>query len=137
MLSSEAGQIVERNEGRIVCDLEAGYMGGPGLSEAMSAEKFSSENNAWQVVCIGEDAPAGMPFLITRNVDFGDTLTSTSQVRFIRSGPLRLRQVVWLTHGGGIFAASFHTFTSAMLFRDIYDDADPSATSAIYRVMRP
>ncbi len=137
LLSNEAGRAVEWLEDQIAPDLKPFYLNGPGLPKAASAEAFGPENHAWQVVCIGEDAPVGVPFLISRNVDFGDTLTPTSQVRFIRSGPLRLRRVVWLTRGGGTFDAPFRVFEPAMLFRDIYDDSDPAATSAVYRVMRP
>ncbi len=91
---------------------------------------------SWQVVCIGEDAPPGAPFLISRNVDVGDTLTPTSQVRFIRSGPLKIRHVVWLTRGGGNFNAPIKGFAATRFFGGC-GDLDPALTSAVYRVMRP
>ena len=137
LLAPEAGQVVERRQDWLVPDLSFWALGGPGLREAAAAKDFGPENNAWQVVCIGEDADAGAPFLNSRNVDFGDTLTPTSQVRFVRSGPLRLRRVVWLTRGGGTYDASFRVFTPAMLFRDVYADSDPAATATVYRVMQP
>ncbi len=75
--------------------------------------------------------------LITRNVDFGDTLTPTSQVRFIRSGPLTLRHVVWITRGGGAFVSLPKWFKAELLFRDDWRESDPDAPLPVYRVMRP
>lgn len=133
LFANEAGQIMARHEDRLVPDLNTWSLGGPGLPKAASAEAFGPENNAWQVVCIGENAPAMAPFLISRNVDFGDTLTPTSHVHFIRSGPLRLRRIVWLTRGGGIYATTPNLFKVARFF---VDQDLPDAPTA-YRVMRP
>jgi hypothetical protein len=78
-----------------------------------------------------------VPFLISRNVDFGECLTPTSKPRFIRSGPLNLRHVVWVTRGGGIIDARFKSFRTEMLFGSWGGLQDAAPTSMAYRIMQP
>lgn len=137
LLSDEAGAITEDTERRLASDLSPEIFAGPGLRLAVSAAAFAAENNAWQVVCIDSNAPTEAPFLISRNVDFGEWLTPTSKPRFIRSGPLNLRHVVWVTRGGGIYDARFKTFRTEMLFTTWGGYQDAAATSMVYRIMRP
>jgi hypothetical protein len=137
LMSDEAGEITEDVDKRLVSDLGYWAFAGPGLRAATSAAAFAAENNAWQVVCVDSNTPSLMPWLISRNVDFGDWLTPTSQPRFIRSGPLNLRRVVWVSRGGGIFDARFKSFRTEMLF-DLWGGVQaPAATSMTYRIMRP
>ena len=78
-----------------------------------------------------------MPLLISRNADFGDWLTPTSRVRLVRSGPLKLRHVLWVTHGGAIYDARFKTFNAGMLFPPEEIGSCAATTSMVYRIMRP
>lgn len=137
LLADEAGEMTEDAERRLASDLGLWSFGGSGLSEATSAHVFSAENNAWQVVCVDSNTPAWVPFLISRNADFGDWLTPTSQVRLIRSGPLKLRRVMWVTRGGGIFDARFKFFNVGMLFPPEERKPGLVPTSMVYRIMRP
>ncbi len=137
LLSDEAGEITEDAGRRLVSDLGHWSLTGPGLRKAASAAAFAAENNPWQVVCIGSNVPSWAPFLISRNVDFGEWLTPTSQPRFIRSGPLNLRRVVWVTRGSGIYDARFKFFRTEMLFDSWGGYQDGTTTSMAYRIMRP
>lgn len=137
LMSDGTGAISEDAGRRLVADLKPEMLNGSGLCKATSAAAFSAENNAWQVVCVDSNTPAEAPFLISRNADFGDWLTPTSQVRLIRSGPLKLRHIVWVTHGGAIYDARFKTFNVSMLFPPEVRGSGVAPTSMVYRIMRP
>jgi hypothetical protein len=137
LMSDETGKIAEDAAIWLASDLNYEMPGGPGLRKATSAAAFAAENNAWQVVCVDSNTPSDVPFLISRNVDFGDWLTPTSHPRFIRSSPLNLRRVVWVTCGGAIIDARFKNFRTETLFLPRGGWQDPTATSMVYRIMRP
>jgi hypothetical protein len=137
LMSNEAGEVTDNQEEALAPDLCHSYLCGPGLREATSARAFAAENNAWQVVCVDSNTPAWVPFLISRNADFGDWLTPTSRVRLIRSGPLKLRRVLWVTQGGGIYDARFNLFNVGMLFPPEERGPGLATTSMVYRIMRP
>lgn len=137
LMSDEAGKVTDDRTEALAPDLSPSIFCGSGQREAASAAAFAAKNNAWQVVCLDSNAPAVVPFLITRNADFGDWLTPTSRVRLIRSGPLKLRHVLWVTRGGGIFDARFKTFSVGMLFPPEGRVPGLATTSMVYRIMRP
>lgn len=132
LLADEAGELTDDPGLRLVPDLSTWSLGAHGLPEAPSAHAFSAKHNAWQVVCVDSNTPLSHPFLISRNVDLGDWLTPTSTIRVIRSGPLNLRHVVWVTRGGGIFDANFNRMHIGLLF-----PPNESPPSRPYRIMRP
>jgi hypothetical protein len=132
LLSDEAGALTEDPGRRLAASLGPWTLGGPGLPEAPSVDAFSAAHNAWQVVCVDSNAPPTYPFLISRNVDLGEWLTPTSSLRVIRSGPLNLRHVVWVTRGGGIFDATFNRMHIGLLLRP--EEALPPQP---YRIMCP
>lgn len=132
LLSDEAGELTDDARRRLVSDLSTWELGGPGLPEVLSIDEFSAEHNAWQIVCIDSNAPPTYPFLISRNVDLGDWLTPTSSIRLIRSGPLNLRHVVWMTRSGGIFSAPFRQVHPRLL-----PPPEEGAPPQPFRIMHP
>jgi hypothetical protein len=137
LMSDAAGEVTDDREEALAPDLSHSYFCGPGLREATSARAFSAEHNAWQVVCVDSNTPDWMPFLISRNADFGDWLTPTSQVRLIRSGPLKLRSVAWVTCGGMPYDATFKRFRIGMMYPPGQIGQDAATTAMVYRIMRP
>ncbi len=137
LMSDETGEVTDDREEALAPDLSPSFIDGPGLREATSARAFAAEHNAWQVVCVDSNTPAWVPFLISRNADFGDWLTPTSQVRLIRSGPLKLRNVVWVTCSGGIYDARFNLFRTDMMYPPGQIGRGTATTAMVFRIMRP
>ena len=117
--SDTPGHIATNAADQYVSDLSANLLGMDyrGIPTASSAATFSSSNNAWIVICVSNDSPSDVPFLITRNVFLGQTACATSTITRVKSAfHPQLDYVIWVTRGGGCFLADFKYLTPAMLF---------------------
>ena len=106
LLSDSNGVLAAEAQYQICSDLEPDMLGGAGVPAAASAAAFTRANNAWNVLCVGDEAASTAPFLVTRNVDLGRSASSSSPVSLTGELPFRQRRLVWTTRGGGIFDAT-------------------------------
>jgi len=129
LMSTETGRIATDRTDQLVSDLTPTMLGGHGVPPAETAAGFSSNNNAWIVICVDSNSPADTAFLISRNVDLGKQASSTSIVTFVQSPIKRPRNLITvITVGGGGFSFHPEHLTVARLFPD---------TNATYDVMYP
>ena len=90
---------------------------------------FTSENNAWIVVCVGSDSSSDTPFLISRNVYLGNKASFTTKVSMAKSPFTSLgKYVVWVTRGGQVVKVRPKYATGTQLFPN---------TNEAYDVMYP
>lgn len=92
---------------RLVSDLSPEMLGGIGVSITKSAESFGAANNAWNVICVSTSSPPDTPFLVSRNVRVGHTLSATSSITKCQSRLKTGECVLWITKGGDINARRF------------------------------
>ncbi len=89
---------------------------GSGVPNAASNEQFTKDNNAWSVVCVGDESAGEAPFLITRNVDVGSQINAATSPKLAKIYPFKQEHAVWVTRGGATFDAGPHYVTAAHLF---------------------
>jgi len=91
---------------QIVPDLNPRMLGGQGLQTATSAAAFNADANAWIVVCISNNVPPDTPFLISRNVSLGNTLSAASVAERRASALNEKQNVTWVTRNGTVHSSS-------------------------------
>lgn len=91
---------------QIVPDLNPRILGGQGLQTATSAAAFNADANAWIVVCISNNVPPDTPFLISRNVSLGNTLSAASVTERRESALNEKQNVTWVTRNGTVHSSS-------------------------------
>lgn len=129
LMTTGAGQTATNSAYELFSDLPPGALAGHGVPRAKTIATFSSNNNAWIVICVSNETPAETAFLISRNVDLGKQVSCTSKVTFVRSPIIQPRNCVsWITIDGGCFDARPEDVTAARLFPD---------TNETYDVMYP
>ena len=105
LMSDSNGVIAADAQYQVCSDLKPEMLSGAGVPAADSAAAFSRANNAWSVLCVGEETASEVPFLVSRNVDLGRQTSTSSPVSLNGEMPFRHRRLVWTTRGGGIFDA--------------------------------
>lgn len=129
LMATGAEQAATNSAYYIFSDLPPGALAGHGVPRAKTIVTFSSNNNAWIVICVSNKTPADTAFLISHNVDLGRQVSCTSKVTFVRSPIIQPRnRVSWITCGGDCFDARPEDVTAARLFPD---------SNATYDVMYP
>jgi hypothetical protein len=105
LMSDSNGVIAVDHQHQACADLSPSFFDGAGVACADSAASFSRVNNAWNVLCVGEETSSEVPFCITRNVDWGRQASTSSLMSLNHELPFRQRRAVWMTRGGGCFDA--------------------------------
>ena len=127
LMSDGSGNVTGNLQDQLVSDLTPLLLGGSGVPVAETASAFSSANNAWSVLCVTNDTPAEVAFLVTRNADLEQPVSSNAVVSLCDEKPFGRKRVVWVTHGGGCFDTKPRAFTGATLV----------PTTNLLEVMRP
>jgi len=128
LMSDANGCLTTNMYQQIASDLSSHVLGGDGVPVALSPLQFTKTNNAWSVVCVGDDTPPESPFLITRNVDVGARANHTTVPKLTNILPFKKERAVWVTCGGACFDARPRYLTTEQLF---------PATNESYDVMYP
>ena len=105
LMSDSNGVIAADAQDQVCSDLKPDMLGGAGVPVAVSATAFSRANNAWNVLCVGEETRSDAPLFVSRNVDWGRQASTSTPVSLTDEMPFRHRRLVWTTRGGGIFDA--------------------------------
>jgi len=109
---------------RIASDLRPEMVGSPQTKLVAGARTLPPGSSAWHVVCVSDDDPAEMPFLISRNVKVEDIRFPTEAELLKPNAPeTRLglekkdlsNRVVWITKGGSTMDAVPSRATRARL----------------------
>jgi competence protein ComGC len=128
LMSDANGCLTTNMYQQIASDLSSHVLGGSGVPVALSPLQFTKTNNAWSVVCVGDDTPPESPFLITRNVDVGARANHTTVPKLTNILPFKKERAVWVTCGGACLDARPRYLTAERLF---------PATNETYDVMYP
>ena len=128
LMSDTDGCLTADTNRQIVADLHPNLLGGAGVLAISATAQFSKANNAWSVVCIGNDSPGEAPFLITRNVDVGSKISAATSPKLTKIYPFKQEHAVWVTRGGATFDARPKWLTADRLF---------PVTNETYDVMYP
>ena len=90
-------------QGPACVDIGPRSFGGAGVPCADTLGTFTGKNNAWQALCVSNQTPPDVPFLITRNLAMGHQVNAASPVNFDKKTPLWIGRYVYQTCGGGCF----------------------------------
>ena len=102
---------------RVVTDLKPEAIIAQGIKVANVGDAVKAENCAWHVCAVDDSTPDGMPFMVTKNVDTGDSLKQQGDDKKKRlslkadTDPFKGARGVWVARGGGIFDASARNMT--------------------------
>jgi len=126
MSDGQGDKILRDPSERIVSDLRPEMVGGPGMKFEFKPglRVLPPGSSAWHVVCVSDDDPADMPFLISRNVKVEDIRFPTeaelanpndraSRLGLVKKGPSN--RVVWIMKGGHTMDAMPSRATRARL----------------------
>ena len=106
---------------RVVCDLAPDSLVAKGIAAAKPGTSLTERNLAWGVVKVGDETPARIPYLISRNYDKTAPLwqkKSEDKTRLELNAsvkPFGDACAVWVTRGGGTFSARRKDFTMSTL----------------------
>ena len=105
-------------DNRLVSDLAPESITAQGITAAAVGSSVAAKNCAWHVCGINNGTAAEMPFMITKNVDLGDTVQQvqndkTTKLATFKSDtdPFRASRAVWVTRGGSVADARPKFFT--------------------------
>jgi hypothetical protein len=104
LMANSNGAVTARAAGRTGSGISPALLAEEGVPVAATSAAFSPQNNAWSVLCIGSDAPAETPFLISRNVDWGPVASTSAVIRLKDERPFRCTRAVWVTRGGTYYS---------------------------------
>lgn len=106
LMSDTNGVIATKSSDQLCEGLTPSLLAGAGVPVAESAQTFTHTNNAWNVTCTHRwpltppTTPSEVPFLITRNADWGTMASTCTPIILTDTLPFRTRRVVWVSCEG-------------------------------------
>lgn len=119
---TDKGSLAESTEDQVVSDLSPSSLIASGITPGK--DSLEDKNIAWSVCRIGDNSPAELPFLFSKNMSDkelkGSDASGASKLGLDGDmKPFGNSRAVWVTRGGGVFDARKKYLTNYQVMGDV------------------
>ena len=120
-------KLADTTDDQVVSDLTTSSLIANGVTPA-SGDTLKAENIAWSVCEVGDNTPAEIPFLFSRNM-ITETIEPASggnakHLTLSNEKPFGSTRAVWVTRGGGVFDARRKYLTNKQILGEMTNRVD-------------